>query len=132
MSQNTIVFCMIVILLILKYLYLVSFKTSEVPLHLCFASLKGASEISLYHGCTMLTTNLLSVLVSYYQLLVLCDILMSQHNCGSFIIYVSICHVIVKDLLVACHHKNYLGYHLPTRGRARIKLGDADTSETYL
>jgi hypothetical protein len=33
----------------------------------------------------------------------------------------------------ACHLKNYfLCYHLPTRGRAGVKLGDADTSQTYL
>ena len=29
------------------------------------------------------------------------------------------------------HQKIYF-YHLPTRGRAGIKLGDADTSPTYL
>src|SRR3954463_15407644 len=42
-----IVFCMVVILFILKYLFLVSFKTLEVLLHLCFASLMEASEIPL-------------------------------------------------------------------------------------
>ena len=31
--------------------------------------------------------------------------------------------------LVACHHKNYACYHLPTWGRAGIKLGDVDTSQ---
>ena len=30
------------------------------------------------------------------------------------------------------HQKLSLFYHLPTRGRAGIKLGDADTSPTYL
>src|SRR4051812_38503 len=29
--------------------------------------------------------------------------------------------------LVACHHRNYACYHLPTRGRAGIKLGYVDT-----
>ena len=29
------------------------------------------------------------------------------------------------------HQKKYF-YHLPTRGRAGIKLGDVDTSPTYL
>ena len=42
-----IVFCMIVILLSLKFLVLVSFKTPEELLHLCFASLMEASEIPL-------------------------------------------------------------------------------------
>ena len=46
-SKYHIVFCMIVILLILKYLFLVSFKTPEVLLHLCFAALMGTSEIPL-------------------------------------------------------------------------------------
>ena len=40
-----IVFCMIVILLVLKFLVLVSFKTPEELLHLCFASFMEASEI---------------------------------------------------------------------------------------
>ena len=30
------------------------------------------------------------------------------------------------------HLINYFFYNLPTRGRAGIKLGDADTSPTYL
>src|SRR3954466_2963116 len=42
-----IVICMSVILLILKFLVLVSFKTPEELLHLCFASLMEASEIPL-------------------------------------------------------------------------------------
>src|SRR3954462_10929168 len=33
---------------------------------------------------------------------------------------------------VACHHRNYACYHLPTRGRVEIKLGDVNTSQTYL
>jgi hypothetical protein len=38
-----------------------------------------------------------------------------------------------QDYVGACHLKNYFFcYHLPTRGRARVKLGDADTSQTYL
>src|SRR3954470_11637164 len=44
-----IVFCMIVILLILKFLVLVSFKTLEELLHLCFASLMEVIEIPLYY-----------------------------------------------------------------------------------
>src|SRR3954466_6656854 len=31
--------------------------------------------------------------------------------------------------LLACHHRNYACYHLPTRGRAGIKLGDVDKSK---
>ena len=29
-------------------------------------------------------------------------------------------------------HQKFYFYHLPTRGRAGIKLGDADTCPTYL
>jgi hypothetical protein len=37
-----------------------------------------------------------------------------------------------QDCVGACHLKNYFFcYHLPTRGRAGVKLGDADTSQTY-
>ena len=36
------------------------------------------------------------------------------------------------DCVTACHLKNYFVYHLPTRGRAGVKLGDADTLQTYL
>src|SRR3954468_21835860 len=44
-----IVFYMIVILLILKFLVLVSFKTPEELLHLCSTSLMEASEIPLWY-----------------------------------------------------------------------------------
>ena len=38
-----------------------------------------------------------------------------------------------QDCVGACHLKNYFFcYHLPTRGRAGVKLGDADTLQTYL
>jgi hypothetical protein len=41
-------------------------------------------------------------------------------------------YYLIKIVLVACHLKNYLCYHLPTRGRVGVKLGDVDTSQTYL
>jgi hypothetical protein len=38
-----------------------------------------------------------------------------------------------QDCVGACHLKNYFFcYHLPTREWAGVKLGDADTSQTYL
>jgi len=49
-------------------------------------------------------------------------------------LYFSSCallYYLIKIVLVACHLKNYLCYHSPTRGRAGIKLGDVDTSQTY-
>ena len=36
------------------------------------------------------------------------------------------------NMLGSIPHQNFCFYHLPTRGRAGIKLGDADTSPTYL
>jgi hypothetical protein len=38
-----------------------------------------------------------------------------------------------QDCVGAYHLKNYFFcYHLPTRGRAGVKLGDADMSQTNL
>jgi len=42
-------------------------------------------------------------------------------------------YTIVKDLIIPFSIKNYIVfYRLPTRGRAGTKLGDVDTSITYL
>ena len=38
----------------------------------------------------------------------------------------------VMNMLGNIPHKFICFYHLPTRGRAGIKLGDADTSPMYL
>ena len=38
----------------------------------------------------------------------------------------------VIDMLGSIPHQKLCFYHLPTRGRAGIKLGDVDTSPTYL
>ena len=39
---------------------------------------------------------------------------------------------ITLNMLGSIPHQKICFYHLPTRGRAGIKLGDADTSPTYL
>ena len=36
------------------------------------------------------------------------------------------------NMLGSIPHQKFFFYHLPTRGRAGIKLGDADTSPKYL
>ena len=36
------------------------------------------------------------------------------------------------NMLGSIPHQKFYFYHLPTRGRAGIKLGDADTSPMYL
>ena len=38
----------------------------------------------------------------------------------------------VMNTLGSIPHQKFCFYHLPTRGRAGIKLGDADTSPMYL
>ena len=38
----------------------------------------------------------------------------------------------VMNMLGSIPHQKFCFYHLPTRGRAGIKLGDADTFPTYL
>src|SRR3954467_4252318 len=54
-------------------------------------------------------------------------LLILELNCMLLLLY-------LKSLYgcVACHHRNYACYHLPTRGRAGINLGDVDTSQPYL
>ena len=39
---------------------------------------------------------------------------------------------VIKIMLGSIPHKKLYFYHLPTRGQAGIKLGDADTSPSYL
>ena len=39
---------------------------------------------------------------------------------------------ILYDMINSTPHQKFYFYHLPTRGRAGVKLGDADTSPTYL
>ena len=36
------------------------------------------------------------------------------------------------DMLGSIPQQKFCFYHLPTRGRVGVKLGDADTSPTYL
>ena len=47
-------------------------------------------------------------------------------------IYATIKKITLKNMLGSIPHQKFLFYHLPTRGRAGIKLGDADTSPSYL
>ena len=39
---------------------------------------------------------------------------------------------ILYDMIGSIPYQKFCFYYLPTRGRARIKLGDADTSPMYL
>ena len=47
-------------------------------------------------------------------------------------IHATIKKITLRNMLGSIPHQKFCFYHLPTRGRAGIKLGDADTSPTYL
>ena len=47
-------------------------------------------------------------------------------------IHATIKKITLRNMLGSIPHQKFYFYHLPTRGRAGIKLGDADTSPTYL
>ena len=49
----------------------------------------------------------------------------SEHSCHNKEKY-------IENMLGSIPHQKICFYYLPTRGRAGIKLGDADTSPTYL
>ena len=57
-----------------------------------------------------------------------------KHNCGKRIVTLPLLSFSLFFLFF-CFFVGFFGlffYHLPTRGRAGIKLGDADTSPSYL
>ena len=47
-------------------------------------------------------------------------------------IHATIKRIALKIMLRSIPHQKFYFYHLPTRGRAGIKLGDDDTSPMYL
>ena len=49
----------------------------------------------------------------------------SEHSCHNKENYIEI-------MLGSIPHQKLCFYHLPTRGRAGIKLGDVDTSPSYI
>ena len=53
-------------------------------------------------------------------------------SCGSKHIHATIERNTLKNILESIPHQKFRFYLLPTRGRAGIKLGDADTSPMYL
>ena len=52
-------------------------------------------------------------------------------NCGMNIL-ATIKRITWINMLGSIPQQKFCFYHLPTRGRAGIKLGDVDTSPTYL
>ena len=53
-------------------------------------------------------------------------------NLSDLYIHTTIKKNYIKIMPSRMPHQKFCFYHLPTRGRAGIKLGDADTSPTYL
>jgi hypothetical protein len=113
-------------------------------MHLCFALYKGQAENHLYVFPYDLNTRL-TFIVSF-SLSFVCvhfyvitwflsffhqDYIFHAHVLSS-LIPVHNAYIYGQDSVGACHLKNYFFcYHLPTRGRAGVKLGDADISPTY-
>ena len=139
-----IVFCMIVILLILKFLVLVSFKTPEELLHLCFASLMEASEIPLWYVHAMCIVILNWNSAAYYLLYVCLWLITWKKDCfvhcpcsmvsklaklfRSTCLYTSNeAKEFVKVFFVASSSLNWIAW-----GQAIAKLGGVDTSQTYI
>jgi hypothetical protein len=139
---------MIMVLLVLK-LFVSShpFELWRCPMHLCFAISWRTSWIPLCYVFSILQTNkwlsmhyyswsfvcvtfhvvtwLLSSIVRIISLMPMFRVLWSQLA----MLYIDL----IKIVLAACHLQNYyFCYHLPTRGRAGVKLGDADMLQTYL
>jgi hypothetical protein len=138
---------MIMALLVLK-LFVSShpFELWRCPMHLCFAIPWMTSWIPLCYVFYMLQTNKW-LLMHYYSWSFVCVtfhvvtwLLSSMVRIISFMpmfrvlwselamLYIDL----IKIVLATYHLKNYFCYHLPTWGRAGVKLGDADTLQTYL
>ena len=47
-------------------------------------------------------------------------------------IHATVKKVTLINMLGSIPHQKFYFYHLPTRGRVGIKLGDVDTSPSYL
>jgi hypothetical protein len=131
----------IMVLLVLK-LFVSShpFELWRCPMHLCFAIPWGTSWIPLCYVFSMLQINKW-LSIHYYSWSFVCVtfhivtwLLSSMVRIISFMpmfrvlwsklamLYIDL----IKIVLVACRLKNYyFCYHLPTRGRAGVKLGDA-------
>ena len=72
----------------------------------------------------------LLVCLKYYYFYV--NIKLFVLNLMDLNILATIKKITLINMLGSIPHKKFCIYHLPTRGRAGIKLGDADTSPTYL
>jgi hypothetical protein len=114
-------------------------------MHLCFLSHEGQAENHLYVFPYDLNTCLtfivsfswsfvcvLSHVITWLLSFFYQDYIFHAHVLSSF--DPSAQHLHIWSRLCRCMspQKLFFCYHLPTRGRAWVKLGDADTSLTYL
>jgi hypothetical protein len=123
------------------------FELWRCPMHLCFAIPWRTSWITLCYVFSMLKTNKW-ILMHYYSWSFICvafhvvtwllssivRIISFMPMFGVLWSHLAMLYIeLIKIVLAACHLKNYyFRYHLPTWGRAGVKLGDADTLQTYL
>jgi hypothetical protein len=99
-------------------------RTSWIPFCYVFCMLKTNKWLSMhYYSWSFICVTfhvviwLLSSIVRIISLMPMFTVLWSQLA----MLYIDL----IKIVLAACHLKNYFCYHLPTRGRAGVKLGDA-------
>jgi hypothetical protein len=131
--------------LFLNYLYLVALLNLKVPYAFMFCSLmkdnlKTIFYVFLYDLNTRLTfivsflwsfvcvlSHVITWLLSFFYQ----DYIFHAHVLSS-LIPAHNAYIDDQDCVGACHLKKYFFcYHLPTRGWAGVKLGDADTSPMY-
>ena len=117
-----------------EFLVLVSFKTLQELLHLCFSSLMEASEIPLYYVFS----------IAYYLLLVVCE-WSHERRIASCIVLVALFQYLLNSFVVHAYihlmkQKNLSKFSLSRlvrwteflEDKQYAKLGGVDTSQTYL
>ena len=110
--------------------FAILWRTIWLPLMLCwlYAEKQTCSQGSIIHDLLVcLLVNALTMLAKSIARFISCmpclEVLWSQ---------LTMLCIWMFEIVIACHLKNYSFYHLPTRGWAGVKLGDADTLQTYL
>ena len=71
----------------------------------------------------------LLVCLKYYYFMSILNFFLNLSDLNS---HATIKKITFRIMLGSIPHQKFCFYHLPTRGRAGIKLGDADTSPAYL
>jgi hypothetical protein len=115
-------------------------------MHLCFAIPWGASWKPLWYVFPYDLNIHLTFIVSLFMIFRLCYFscynMVAKFYCQDYVSYAHVLSTLISTLnalpswsrLWWCMspQKLFFCYHLPTRGRAGVKLGMFDTSQTYL